>query len=100
MATSRALSGRVLGVQLNATTADVVASLRARGLVGEQVDMIAAAAIAYATEETTKLQQRLIPETSWPGTVVCRRVNHQYVPTWLLLKRIDEGWLLDAALFD
>lgn len=100
MATTRALSGRELGVQLNSTTADVVASLRAQGLAGDHVDTIAAAAIAYATEETIRLQQRLVPETSWPGTVVCRRVQHQYVPTWLLLRRVDKGWLLDAALFD
>lgn len=100
MATKGALCGRALGVRLDSSSDDVAASLRLHGLAGDHVDKIAATAIAYATEETTRLQQRLVPQAAWPGTVICRRLASPTTPTWLLLKRVDEGWLLDAALFD
>jgi hypothetical protein len=100
MATKGVLNGRALGVRLGSSSNDVAAALRERGLAGDHVDKIAATAVALAREETARLQQHLVPQNSWPGTVICRRLANPYVSIWLLLKHVDEGWMLDAALFD
>lgn len=94
------LVGRALGVPLGPTREVVVESLRQLGLKGAYMELIAAAAIDCATEETSRLRDRLFPQVLWQGTVICRRLyGVQREPTWLVLRHVEDGWLLDAVLF-
>jgi hypothetical protein len=93
------ITGRSLDIELTGGKERVEAQLADRGLAGNYIESLAAAALKYAEEETARLNRELVPRPTWPGIVVCRRHAQPVGSAWLLLKHQKHGWHLDSALF-
>jgi hypothetical protein len=94
------IRGRTVDLDLAGGQQQVAAQLKVRGLKGNRVETLATAALKYAEEATRDLQLKLVPQEQWPGIVVCCKHQSPDGTAWLMLKRSEQGWRFDSALFD
>lgn len=94
------IKGRAIDLDLAGGQKQLDAQLQTRGLLGQHVESLAAAALKYAEEATQDLQLKLVPPDQWPGIVVCRKHYSADGTAWLMLRREEQGWRFDSALFD